>query len=175
MDGTNLDFPDQSFDSVICRFALMYLPDPVRGLTGINRVLRRNGRVSAVIYGDNGSPDFSLAVSTVRKHLSLPASKSKAHQLGDIEVLKKVFKKGGFIDVETYELNLAIDLVSADECVQYLQATSPTLRDLIASLSDAETADVWEKVRHALKKFVRENKFELVHKIVVASATARKT
>ena len=29
MDGGNLDLPDDSFDAVICRFALMYLDDPV--------------------------------------------------------------------------------------------------------------------------------------------------
>ena len=31
MDGENLDLPDATFDAVICRFALMYLPDPVGG------------------------------------------------------------------------------------------------------------------------------------------------
>ena len=35
MDGGNLDVPDHSFDAVICRFALMYLPDPVSGLRGM--------------------------------------------------------------------------------------------------------------------------------------------
>lgn len=172
MDGGNLDLPDQSFDAVICRFALMYLPDPIKGLGGINRVLRRNGRVSTVVYGVNGSPEFSLAVSTVRKHLGLPAKKSEAHQLGDIGVLKKVFKKGGFIDIETHELDLAIDLASAEECVQYLQATSPTLQELTASLSLSETQKVWDDVRHALNVFASEKDFTLIHKVVVASGSA---
>ena len=36
MDGGNLELPDASFDAVICRFALMYLPDPILGLRGMN-------------------------------------------------------------------------------------------------------------------------------------------
>src|SRR5688572_9431959 len=122
MDGGNLDLPDHSFDAVICRFALMFLPDPVSGLRGMNRVLRPDGRVSLVVYGVNGSPEFSLAVSVVRKHLGLPEAKAAAYSLGEIEVLQQSLEKGGFLEIEIHTLDLPIHMASAEECIHYLQA-----------------------------------------------------
>lgn len=95
MDGGNLDLPEASFDAVICRFALMYLPDPVSGLRGMKRVLKPGGRVSMVVYGVNGSPEFSCARPAARRHLGLPEMESDAHSLGGAAVLQQTLEAGG--------------------------------------------------------------------------------
>lgn len=172
MDGGNLDLPDHSFDAVICRFALMYLPDPVSGLRGMNRVLRPNGRVSLVVYGVNGSPEFSLAVSVVRKHLGLPEAKAAAHSLGEIEVLQQSLEKGGFLEIEIRTLDLPIHMASAEECIHYLQATSPTLKEMTFSLSSSEQQKVWNQVQQAVNIFEGTQGFELNHKVIVAAGSS---
>src|SRR6185312_3117561 len=42
-DIENLPFPDQMFDVVICQFGLMFLPDRMKGLREIYRVLKPGG------------------------------------------------------------------------------------------------------------------------------------
>ena len=43
-DATALDFPDQSFDSVVCTFALCTIPDDRAAVGEVHRVLRPGGR-----------------------------------------------------------------------------------------------------------------------------------
>jgi len=172
MDGGNLDLPDGSFDAVICRFALMYLPDPVSGLRGMKRVLKPGGRVSVVVYGENGSPEFSCARSAARRHLGLPETESDAHSLGELAVLRQSLEAGGFGEVEIHALDLPIHMASAEECVRYLQATSPGLNELTSPLSRDEHKQVWDEVQQALTVFEGVQGFEVIHKVIVAAGSA---
>lgn len=169
MDGGDLDLPDASFDAVICRFALMYLPDPVNALRGIKRVLRSGGRVSVVVYGVNGSPEFPVALSAVRRQLGLAEARPRAHGLGEPAVLERTLTAGGFADAEVHALTLPIRMASADECILYLKATSPTVKDLTSPLPEDERRKVWDAVRAALSVFVSDRGFEVEHKILVAA------
>lgn len=44
MDAERLQFPDDSFDTVVTTFVFCSVPDPVQGLREIRRVLKRDGR-----------------------------------------------------------------------------------------------------------------------------------
>jgi ubiquinone/menaquinone biosynthesis C-methylase UbiE len=172
MDGGNLDLPDASFDAVICRFALMYLDDPLSGLRGMKRVLKPNGRVAVVVYGVNGSPEFSRAVAVIRQRLGIPQVQSPAHSLGEEAVLRQSLVEGGFSEVVIHALELPMRMTSAEECVRYLQATSPTLKELTSLLSQDEIKAVWKEVQEALTIYEGEKGFEVIHKVIVAAGSA---
>ena len=55
MDGEKLDLPDASFDAVVCRLGLMYMPHPVTALREWRRALKTGGRVAVVVYA-SGKP-----------------------------------------------------------------------------------------------------------------------
>jgi SAM-dependent methyltransferase len=173
MDAGNLDLPEASFDAVICRFALMYLDDPVSGLHGMKRVLKPNRRVSVVVYGVNGSPEFSHAILAVRRYLGIPVpDQSRAHSLGELAYLQQSMEMGGFIGIEMHPLKLPVHMASAEECVRYLQATSPTLKELTSPLSQDERKEVWNEVLHAMKVFEGKEGFEVTHNVIVAAGNA---
>ncbi len=171
MDGADLDLDESSFDAVICRFALMYLPDPVDAIRGMKRVLRGGGRLSVVVYGVNGSPEFPVALSAVRRQLGLSEARPRAHSLGEPAELERTLIEGGFGDVEIHPLTSPIRMASADECVQYLQATSPTVKALTSPLSEDEQRQVWDEVRAALSIFVTDAGFQVEHRVLVAAGT----
>src|SRR3954471_6326260 len=51
VDGEVLDvLPAASFDAVISRVGLIYFPDRQSALAGMRRVLRRGGRIAAIVY-----------------------------------------------------------------------------------------------------------------------------
>ncbi len=51
MDAEALDFPDETFDCVLCGFALQFFPHLDRGLAEFRRVLKRQGRVAVSTWG----------------------------------------------------------------------------------------------------------------------------
>lgn len=50
MDGENLELPDASFDVVLCRFGLTYMPNRQRALAEWHRVLKPGGRAVVAVY-----------------------------------------------------------------------------------------------------------------------------
>jgi SAM-dependent methyltransferase len=46
MDAQSLGFPDETFDAVLMAFMLFHVPDPMRALAEVRRVLRPGGRLA---------------------------------------------------------------------------------------------------------------------------------
>ena len=51
MDAEYLEFPDASFDCVLCSFALHFFPQPDRALSEMYRVLKTDGRIAVTTWG----------------------------------------------------------------------------------------------------------------------------
>jgi hypothetical protein len=63
-------------------------------------------------------------------------------------------------------------MASAAECIQYLQNTSPTLRELLLPLSPEARNDAWQAVEKALSEFESLAGFEVNHRVLVAAGRA---
>ena len=46
MDAEHLDFPDASFDRVLCGFGIMFFPNQMRALGEFRRVMKSGGRLA---------------------------------------------------------------------------------------------------------------------------------
>lgn len=51
MNAEHLDFPDDSFDTVVSALSLCTIPDPVRALKEISRVCREDGKILLLEHG----------------------------------------------------------------------------------------------------------------------------
>ena len=103
MDAEALQIPDSSFDAAISRLGLMYLPNPLRGLEEIKRVLRPKGRISAIVFTTaEKTPFFSVPVRLIRERRGLPPpepGRPGPFSLGATGVLAEMLAKTGFKDV----------------------------------------------------------------------------
>jgi len=50
MPAESLALPDASFDVVYCQFGLMFVPEPIRALREMRRVLRPGGRIGVAVW-----------------------------------------------------------------------------------------------------------------------------
>jgi ubiquinone/menaquinone biosynthesis C-methylase UbiE len=52
-DGTDLPFPDSSFDTMVCQFGMMFYPDRQKGYREAHRVLTQGGRYLFSVWDDH--------------------------------------------------------------------------------------------------------------------------
>jgi ubiquinone/menaquinone biosynthesis C-methylase UbiE len=65
MDAESLDFPDATFDRVLCGFGIMFLPDQPRGLHEFRRVLRPGGRVGISTWQKAEAHDLGFVLNSL--------------------------------------------------------------------------------------------------------------
>jgi ubiquinone/menaquinone biosynthesis C-methylase UbiE len=61
MDAEEPDLPNESFNAVLCRFGLMFLPNLTTALTRLRQLLVPDGRFAAAVWGTAEQvPAFSI-------------------------------------------------------------------------------------------------------------------
>lgn len=72
-DMTQLQFPDDSFDTVVCVFGIFFVPEMEAALRELERVLRRGGKLAITTWGprffEPGNTAFWNSVRNVRPDL----------------------------------------------------------------------------------------------------------
>jgi ubiquinone/menaquinone biosynthesis C-methylase UbiE len=126
-----LDFAEGSFDSVICRWGLMFFPETKNSLEHIKSVLKPGGRFAAVVWGQPDSvPMISVPFRVVSRQLQAPPSsilELGSFSLSDSKELEILLYAAGFEEVysETKKLTLSWDSVNSflrflTECAPYI-------------------------------------------------------
>ena len=158
MDAEALDLPESSFDAVLCRFGLMFLPDVDRTLVGIRRLLVPGGHFAASVWGPpERYPMVAVAFGAVARVLELPAPAPGTpgpFSLADGDALAGRFRAAGFADVQTETLLVRFEFDSLDEYILFLQEVAAPINNLLAHESPERRAQVWRAVGEATEQFV---------------------
>lgn len=124
LDIQEIPYEDKTFDVVIANMMLYHVPDIERGLSEVQRVLKRDGSFYCATYGEHGITEYLskiLAAYGVEDHLN----KNFTLQNG-YDILSKVFSK-----VEKLEYVDSLAVTNVDDMVDYIYSLSS-----MASLSD---------------------------------------
>src|SRR5260221_3850651 len=99
MDAEALDFPDASFDYVLCGFALQFFPHLDRGLSEFWRVLKPQGRVAVSTWGaDDERWSWYKELRTAYQ----ATLKLQSQTFEQPELLKTIFSNAGFSEVSVH-------------------------------------------------------------------------
>lgn len=175
MDGEKLDLPDASFDAVLCRLGLMYMPHPVNALREWRRVLRPGGRVAVAVFS---TPDRNswgaLPASIIRRRAQLPPpvpGQPGPFSLGGAGVLEDVFRQAGFANPEVRVLPVPHRATSAAEYVRVAREAFGGFNAMMAHLLPQERASVWNEVEDSLRGFESPGGFEVPGECLIGAAT----
>jgi len=175
MDGEKLDLPDASFDAVLCRLGLMYMPHPVAALCAWRRALRAGGRVAVVVYS---TPDRNswgaMPASIIRRRAQLPPpvpGQPGPFSLGGPGVLEGVFSQAGFASPEVRAVPVPHRMTSAAEYVRLAREAFGAFNAMMAHLSPHERESVWNEVEGAMRSFESPGGFEVPGECLVGAAT----
>lgn len=174
MDGEKLDLPDASFDAVLCRLGLMYMPHPVTALREWRRALRAGGRVAVVVFS---TPDRngwgSIPVSVIRRRAQLPPpvpGQPGPFGLGSPGVLEGIFRQAGFSDPEVRAVPAPSRMASTAEYVRLAREAFGGFNAMMVHLSPQERESVWNEIEGSMHGFESEGGFEAPGECLVGVA-----
>jgi len=175
MDGENLDLPDASFDAVLCRLGLMYMPDPVAALREWRRVLRADGRVAVVVYSTPERNDWGgVPASVIRRRAQLPPpvpGQPGPFGLGTGGVLEDVLRRAGFADPEVRVVPVPHRMGSSAEYVRLAREAYGGFNAMMAHLPPPERESVWDEVESVMRRFESPAGFEAPGECLIGAAT----
>jgi ubiquinone/menaquinone biosynthesis C-methylase UbiE len=99
MDAEDLQLEDCSFDVAVCALGLMYVPDPVKALKEMHRVLKKNGRAVAAVWGARQACGWAEIFPIVDARVQSEVC-PMFFQLGTKDSLKYAFQSAGFESVK---------------------------------------------------------------------------
>jgi ubiquinone/menaquinone biosynthesis C-methylase UbiE len=160
-DAETIDLPVSTFNAVLCRWGLMYLPNPTGALSNIHRTLISDGCVAAAVWGTPDKvPFLALPISVVRKETHAPAPAPGTpgpFGFADENLLRNTFIQAGFKDLHIEHLNAVFEFNSAEDFTHYQQAISAPVIAMLANETKSRQDEIWNKVTEAAKKYSDEN------------------
>lgn len=177
MDGEALDVADASFDAVLCRLGLMYMPRPVAALCEWRRALREGGRVAVGVFSTPERNGWgTVPAEVIRRHAGLPPpapGQPGPFSLGDPGALEEVFRQAGFADPEVRAVPITQRMGSAAEYMKIAREAFGTFNAMMAHLAPRERESAWDEVEAAMRSFESPRGFEAPGECLVCAATKR--
>ncbi len=102
-DATDLPFPEDSFDAVICQFSLMLFPDKAKAMREAARVLRSGGRFVFNVWDRLERNGFSRAVHEAVSEIyptDPPLFLEAPYSYYDLSVITDSLQQAGFDTIE---------------------------------------------------------------------------
>jgi len=175
MDGEKLDLPDASFDAVLCRLGLMYMPHPVTALREWRRVLKAGGRVTVVVFSTpDRNPWGAVPASIIRQRAQLPPpvpGQPGPFSLGGPGVLEDIFSQAGFANAEVHAVPVPHRTASSAEYVRVAREAFGAFNAMMAHLSPDECESAWNEVESSMRSFASPSGFEVPGECLVGEAT----
>jgi ubiquinone/menaquinone biosynthesis C-methylase UbiE len=156
-DAETIDLPASSFNAVLCRWGLMFLPNLSGVLSSIHNTLVPDGYLAAADWATPDKVPFvGLAISTVRNETHAPPPPPATpgpFSLADENQLGNSLIEIGFKDVHTEHLNTVFEFNSAEEYTQFIKEIAAPVIGMLADETKSRQDEIWNKVTDAAKKY----------------------
>ena len=175
MNAEALEFEESSFNTVICKMALMLFENPLAALTEMRRVVKLGGRVAVMVWSSaDRNPFNGLPLQIARRIRNIPApgpDKPGLFSLGDSARLEDSFRKVGFRGVSSQSSTLRRKYVSLEDAIISIKSSNAALQNVMVNLSIADQEKAWAEITEALTQFDGPNGFEAPGEVLIAVGT----
>jgi ubiquinone/menaquinone biosynthesis C-methylase UbiE len=151
-DAEELAFEEASFDAVLSRQGLQFLPDVPGVLVRLRSFLKPHGRLAAAAWGPPAAVPFAAPVPVIRAELQLPAPPTGVpgpFALADADQLAELVEACGFKDVKTGTVTAIYQPGSPELATRWLRDVAPSIASLVDPQPPKVQERVWAKVTEA--------------------------
>jgi len=156
MDAQHLELESGSFDAVIARFSLQFVPDVQRALAEVLRVLKPGGRFAAVVFSAVERNPFRAAAQAIASRLAgrpFPEPGPGQWALNDPTTLRHALQQAGFREVHVRPVPFLYRFPSLADGLRDLKESRSLLR-LLGELSETDRATVRAETERTLQTFL---------------------
>ena len=114
MDAEELKVDDNSFDVALCALGMMYVPDMLKALKEMWRVLNPEGRAVAAVWGKRDHCGWAEIFEIVDRRVSSEVC-PMFFNAGNDTVLERYFASAGFSNINTARISTLLEYASGEE------------------------------------------------------------
>ncbi len=157
LDLERIEEPDASYDVVLCREGLMFVPDPGRAASEIRRVLRPGGRIAIAVWGPRESnPWLGLVFDAVSAQIGKPVPPPGTpgpFSLADSDKLARLLSDAELSSVVVSELPTPLRAGSFEEWWGRTSALAGPLTKVLASLPEGAAQALRARLQEAVRAY----------------------
>lgn len=155
MDAEAPDLPANSFEIILCRLGLMYLPNPQVALERLHALLVPGGRLVAAVWGPPHTVPFAWwPLEGALRVLPVPAPPPQLpgpFRLADPRRFEQLLTEAGFTAVQTEPMLVTLEWASVDDYLRFQQAILTGFNALLAKFPAEQQAAVWQAIADRAK------------------------
>jgi enediyne biosynthesis protein CalE5 len=157
IDAENYLYPSSSFNAVISKWGLMFLPNLTSTLQKIRASLVPDGILSAAVWSvPDKAPVLMLAFRTAAQKIGLPppgAGSPGPFKLADTVTLENSFIEAGFRNIKIETVNLRFRFNSANDFVNFHRAINAPIHGMLKNQPIERQEEVWKGIADAAKAY----------------------
>lgn len=175
-DAERMDFPDGSFDIILCRWGVPSFAHPLSVLSTIRRMLSPAGSFATSVWkaGPTGRPLASLAMALGQEMFALASPGPGAPPSPETEAsLETQMMHAGFTDMRLEEVTMTLEFPSAADSIEYLTDVSPDVAALLSEQSPGQQAEYRKRLANRLQPYVTGDGSVRIPNLAVCAAGRR--
>jgi ubiquinone/menaquinone biosynthesis C-methylase UbiE len=151
-----LELPSSSFDAILCRWGLMFLPNLDSTLNHIFLALINGGKFAAAVWSmPSKVPFLSFPMNIVMKQLQLPQPASGVpgpFSLADNNnsILEGSLSKAGFRNIHIERQNVTFEFASVKDYINHIQDVAGAIKIILNKESANRQEEVWKVITEEL-------------------------
>jgi ubiquinone/menaquinone biosynthesis C-methylase UbiE len=165
VDAEELNMEDETFDAALCALGLMYVPDPLKALKEMWRVLKPGGRGIAAVWGKRNQCGWAEVFEIVDKRVASEVC-PMFFNTGNDTVLERLFAAAGFSEITAERISTQLEYASAEEACGAAFAGGPVALAYHKFPSEVKE-EAHAEYLYSIKQFKHSNGYSVPGEFVI--------